>query len=447
MNNFKRIYYKLDMKLLSPLSIGSGANAQTDRDVIVDNLGNPFIPATAIAGVLRSYIKKKKETASVEETSPDNEKSDINVPLDHALFGHIPDGILSEEEKTVPENLAMPTLVRVYDARCTDKHNYYITTRDCVQLENKVAVKGAKFDMEAVEPGAEFTGYIELLADAYQCKKYIEESLVALNSGIICFGSKTSRGYGRVNLTAQRIEFSNIDEWLDFDMFADEWKCAEKIDFSKIESVPAFKLLVGLKLVGGISIREYTTNVSDGNKTMPDYKTMSLHSGEEKNRPVIPGTSWSGAFRDRFKEIAGAKITDELFGFVNKKINATQKSKIVFSESQLSGGCYKLSTRNAIDRFSGATKSGALYTEETYYYGNTTLEISITQIPSKMIIWALGACLADLHNGFLSVGGLTSVGRGLFEITSMQLNGKTLCKDNITEGKISGFVKEVLGDE
>ncbi|MGN1126850.1 MAG: RAMP superfamily CRISPR-associated protein, partial [Ruminococcus sp.] len=112
MSNFKRIYYKLNIKLSSPLSIGSGAKAQTDRDVIVNNLGNPFIPATAIAGVLRSYIKKKKETASVEVINSDNEKSIINVPLDHTLFGYIPDGILSEEEKKLPENLAMPTLVR-----------------------------------------------------------------------------------------------------------------------------------------------------------------------------------------------------------------------------------------------------------------------------------------------------------------------------------------------
>lgn len=434
------------MKLLSPLSIGSGANAQTDRDVIVDNLGNPFIPATAIAGVLRSYIEKKKEMTAVEVRCSDNKKSVINVPLDHTLFGYIPDGILSEEEKKLPGNIAMPTLVRVYDAQSRGDCNCFITTRDCVQLENKVAVNGAKFDMEAVEPGAEFTGYIELLSDKYDCRAYIEEALAALNSGKICLGSKTSRGYGRVSLSVQQVEFSDTDKWLLFDMFDDEWKGTVKIDFSKIKSEPEFKLLLNLKSVGGISVREYTTDVSDENEFMPDYKTMSLHSGEGKNKPVIPGTSWAGAFRARFKEIAGAEITDGLFGFVNKKTNITQKSKIVFSESQLSGGCYKLSTRNAIDRFSGATKAKALYTEKTYYYGNTTLEITLPEIPSKTILWALGVCFADLHNGFLSVGGLTSVGRGLFEITTIQLNGKTLCKDNITEGKISDFLKEVLSN-
>ena len=35
-----------------------------------------------------------------------------------------------------------------------------------------------------------------------------------------------------------------------------------------------------------------------------------------------------------------------------------------------------LYTRNAIDRFTGAAVTGALYTEKTYYNGETTLEIA-----------------------------------------------------------------------
>lgn len=35
----------------------------------------------------------------------------------------------------------------------------------------------------------------------------------------------------------------------------------------------------------------------------------------------------------------------------------------------------------------------------------------------------LGAVILDLHHGFLSVGGLTSVGRGMFEIIGLTVNG------------------------
>ena len=44
--------------LASPLSIGSGEQEDTDADVILDASGTPFIPGSALAGVLRSYSKE-----------------------------------------------------------------------------------------------------------------------------------------------------------------------------------------------------------------------------------------------------------------------------------------------------------------------------------------------------------------------------------------------------
>ena len=36
---------------------------------------------------------------------------------------------------------------------------------------------------------------------------------------------------------------------------------------------------------------------------------------------------------------------------------------------------------------------------------------------------ALGAVILDMHHGFLSVGGLTSVGRGMFRVMDLSVNG------------------------
>ena len=433
---FKRIYYKIDIELLSPLSVGSGENAQTDKDIIVDALGNPFIPATAITGVLRSYVTEQGKTVK------------DGIPLDHAIFGYTLSKKLSNDECKKPENIETSTLAKVYDAYCTSDTKCCITTRDCVKLKNKVAVENAKFDMEAVETGAKFTGYIELLSDEDWCVSAIEEALSALHIGRIFIGSKTSRGYGRVSLSVRKLVISDVAEWLGFRMFeSDSWQTdkAEALDLSRIAE--KFEFVVQLKLRGGISVRKYTTTVSKDGSTAPDYQSLALESITENGEPVavIPGTSWAGAFRDRFAELTDAATVQDLFGDIETKTNVAYKSKIVFSESVFSDGVYKISTRNSIDRFSGATKSGALYTEKTYYYGTTQLSVSFAENPDDNVLWALGACFADLHHGFLSVGGLTSVGRGLFEISSVKFNDKELQLDNIINGEIDEWVREVTG--
>ena len=51
------------------------------------------------------------------------------------------------------------------------------------------------------------------------------------------------------------------------------------------------------------------------------------------------------------------------------KDKENRKSCIRFSESRIEGGKWVTYTRNAIDRFTGGTVDGALYTEKTYYNG------------------------------------------------------------------------------
>ena len=83
----------------------------------------------------------------------------------------------------------------------------------------------------------------------------------------------------------------------------------------------------------------------------------------------------------------------------------------------------KIITRNSIDRYTCGTNDGALYTEETVYHGNTELNILITKGQNREVYSALMAVIADLDNGLLAVGGLSSIGRGLFTVESLMVNG------------------------
>ena len=54
----KKIYYRIEFELLSAMNIGSGDNRFSDKDVIKNSRGIPYIPGTSIAGVYREYINK-----------------------------------------------------------------------------------------------------------------------------------------------------------------------------------------------------------------------------------------------------------------------------------------------------------------------------------------------------------------------------------------------------
>ena len=386
----KREYYKFLFRLESPLALGSGLSDSTDSDVLLDSRGVPYIPATSIAGVLRH---------SVDETTSEK------------LFGMIK-GESSEMSHVI-----------TYDAVCEGES--VISVRDSVKLVDKVADDGAKFDFEAVETGAKFMGYIEL-AD-FDDNGAITEAFRKINAGVLRFGHKTTRGYGVVCVeNIQHICFTEVDKWLDFDMFSDEcWKGAKRIELSQPSDMT--RITLSLKQKGGISIRSYSTRASDGEDAAPDYEQLSLRSGA----PVIPGTSWSGAFRARFSEFAGQERTDGLFGYIekNKKNAENKKSVIYFSESRISGGFFKTVTRNSIDRFTSGTNDGALYTERTYYNGCTELDIILTEKQPPEVQNTVLAIIADLDNGFLSVGGLTSVGRGIFSVERLCVNGQDRTED------------------
>ena len=411
-----RRYFSFDIVLVSSLSLGSGLNENTDSDVLLDSRDKPYIPATSIAGVLASRLGKEDKERLCGKISDNGENKQS-----HVIF---------------------------YDALYAGESEPVISVRNSVHLIDKVGKDSAKFDFEIVESGVRFRTYIEL-DDSVSAddEKLFLSQLAALNSGILRFGHKTTRGYGQVRLeNVRRLAFDDISKWLRFDMYDDDcWTGAETFEPPETGSDTDI-IELELELKSALSIRSYTTEVAaDGEPTAPDFKYLSLRNG----KPVIPGTTWAGVFRDGVARLLGVnKMTDakmqELFGYVEQGTKITQKSKITFSECVFEDGTYekKLITRNSIDRFSAATNDGALYTELTIYSGKTRLIVTLPKGTDIDLKAALLAAFADLDNGFIAVGGLTSVGRGLFEIKTLRLNG-----EDMTDKFKAYDLKDIFGGE
>lgn len=425
-------YYRIEFRLMSAMSIGSGDNELTDKDIVRDSRGIPYIPAAALAGVYRSLFTEKAAKR---------------------YFGQIADEKRNED--------AMDSRLIVYDAElCGD--SYCASTRDCVALDEwKTAVDGAKFDFEVLEPGVRFVTYLE------QNKENGDENAGdviarAWKEGRIAVGGKTARGLGRTLADrVQIVEFplgaehsQSIEDWLDFDVYdADCWaKCLETYGGSADCSCgekgrQEVKIHLELKQKGPISIRVYTTDLKDAvsraneQASQPDYEQLTykrIEDGREISVPVIPGTSWAGCFRHHMERLDKNSIGD-LFGYSGEK--AKKKSQIWFGESEIEGAAEKVVTRNAIDRFSGGAADSALFTEKMYRGGHTSLDIAFPRSCGEEFHKCLAAAVADLHMGFLSVGGETSIGHGLFEVESVTCNGDT---EQVIPGDGEGLYRKLF---
>ncbi len=406
----KKIYYEIHFILDSAMNIGCGTNDNSDRDVLKDVCGNPFIPGSTLAGIYRSEL---------DEIDADR------------YFGNV---VINTGDND--NSVAVESSIKVYDAYPERNSNPIIKKRDCVGLDEfKTARKGAKFDFEVIEPGLGFVTYVEQDIKENDDIDIGEIILSKWNSKGLSIGSKTMRGLGRTRLVKVfKAEYdleTDIDSWLDFDMYPDEkgyrssnWtevvlsglKASSKLDGHVIS------LKLKQKGTSGISIRRYTTEVNTKENTQPDYVQLtSTVDGEE--RPIIPGTSWAGAFKHQMERyLRNPQDSEEWFGSTRKK------SKIEFGESVIKGSTPKLMTRNAIDRFSGGTVDGALYTEKYYYGGETELTIVVPKDKNVKaeLVNSLVASLFDLHFGFMAIGGLTAVGRGLFDITEGSIDGENV---------------------
>ena len=409
----RKEYLRISFVLASPLIIGSGKNEMTDNDIVLNGDGRPYIPATAVSGVVRSIL--------------DPEKKD-------SYFGKVP-GYKEAKYERIKESMLV-----FYDANIAGTTKFRISKRDFVALDKyKTAMSGAKFDMQILEPGIKFNTYVEQNYTEAMQEDYLSEIAAVWYSGRVMFGAKTMRGFGEikdVTIVKKGFDLSDkaeVSSWLEYSMYEpDFWNDADPVSPESLQNTDTniTKICLGLDIISAMSIRQYTTEPTPegADVAKPDYKQMSVYIGS-KEVPVIPGSSWAGAFKNEMMKLL-PHIDLSYFGDV--KDDTKWKSHIKFSESQIKGSVPVIITRNAIDRFSGGTIKGALYTEKTRYGGHTELTISLldkkecadskndkTIARREEFNNTLAAAIADLHEGLIAVGGLTSVGRGIFRVTSV----------------------------
>lgn len=397
----KKLYYKAVMEAVSPLKTASGIEDKSDSDILTDSDGNPFIPGTTLAGVIRHHIESIITT------------DDVN-----SWFGY------TVPKKDEGEN----SRITFYDAfYVKDEPKPKLSRRDGVRLSNhKETIQRGKYDYEIVEKGATFEFRFEVDTDnAADFKEIADRIFNGFNSGKILVGGKTTRGFGNVKLNDIRLcVIDNADDYINF-----EWEKSEFTRYKpeKTTETALFETIdYTFKITAFLHIRDYATHV-----TNPDtgnvVNSEQLKGGDGK--PVIPGTSWAGLFRHHSKKILTAageeeKDADELinnwFGYLGNDKKRISVSKVSFTESEIDGSTQLVRTRNAIDRFTGGAGDKKLFTDEMSFGGNGKLTIKIKKDAQdfELLKSVIKACIEDINEGIAAVGGATAIGGGILKEVS-----------------------------
>lgn len=161
------IIYKVTIKCLSPINIGTGAinKGYIKEMTIKDSNLNPYIPGSTIKGLLRDNFRKIE-----------NDETVINY-----LFGNKNQG----------------SRIIVEDMKLKSDYKSVVRFGNAIDRSRKVVMDNALYSKETVS--GEFQGYIQLLDNS---SNYVENLNLAIKM-ISSIGSGKSSGFGKVSVSAE----------------------------------------------------------------------------------------------------------------------------------------------------------------------------------------------------------------------------------------------------
>lgn len=446
----------ITLECQTPLSIKSDESDLTiDTRLVRDANGYPIIPGTSIAGVLRSIASEmanqEKNSTEVAKLFGQAENKDTDSPSQiQVSFGFV------HNANNQPIMGLDTNAMQSDEPVASSLKDLMPIMRDQVTLnEYGVAAKGAKMDRTAVPKGTRFSFELNWATDQEDEQQW-QNILSWLNHPDFRIGGLTHRGFGKVKVQSVKTESYNFKYPEDLQ----KWQANRSQGFNAQNGQPknALNCLTQNYLDFNLSLQaEDFWRIGQGNKAIGKYdKEPDIKPYTEKviewdaancanisqdSKVVIPASGIKGALRHRtlfhFRRLMddfsdglkpeqeaqqqNAQLVD-LFGDISDdtaKVGSLILDDIYLETTPLT----KVIMHNKIDRFTGGTIDGALFSEELLYGGGFTLQgqIKINE-QSKELLEAFKLALLDLAQGRLALGGGTTKGHGYFEAININLD-------------------------
>lgn len=471
-----RFLARIVIEAQTPLAVGSGEkDILTDALVVTDVNGLPYIPGTTIAGVVRHMIdeiEKEKDPERFKKLKEKQKESSAYFGYHDESDGGRGSEIIFTEAKILNSKGDVIDGINL-DAKDDGLLKYYddLPIRQHVRINDwGVADKAGKFDEQVVFAGTRFCFELEMVAknDAINnFNKIIEQ----VQSRTFRIGGGTRSGFGKIKVVDLQTRSLNLANKDDDDLqlylekssnLSEPWNGWTKQDVQEkdINGWLAYKLILHPE-----DFFLFGSGFGDDDVDMTPVKERKVKWNEEGTKGelseelvLIPATSVKGALAHRVafyynkltgvyadylkteeerKNVVGKnnKAVKALFGsegeidnITKKKVNQVRGS-VLFSDvidKKLNG---KIINHVSIDRFTGGTIDGALFSEKTTYGRGQEFTLTIfakeSALKDKTIKDSFEAAMIDICKGLLPLGGGVNRGNGVFK-GSLTKNGEVI---------------------
>jgi CRISPR/Cas system CSM-associated protein Csm3 (group 7 of RAMP superfamily) len=412
-----KIILKAIVTNTSPMLIASGKGDWIDFEVICDAKGNPFIPASGFAGMVRNSF---------------NEIDSVSVATYDECFGYFWGS--DEDKKESQSHIIIDDLK--LDGNCS------VVERDGVKINHttNLGEDGEKYDYQLLEPGAKFNLNMEVtLREGFDEDTFLQFLYFIAQKGKkgeYQQGAFKSSGFGILKWTDVEI--------YSFDFPADGQKWLSYLSGKAEGSTNTYspeKLTIQTKpkdslvIEGVFAIKDSLIIRSDGDQTNSDIKAPdSTHLKNTKGEALLTAKTQKGAIRHRAQRImntirqsSSEELINSLFGYVDvdESIKEAKPSRIKSFETKVENADQKqVQPRIKIDRFTGGTVEHALMQSQPLWHKSEafTLRFEIgkcTEAEAALMLLVM----KDLFNEDLPIGGEKAIGRGVLTGKELSVNG------------------------
>jgi len=450
-----RLLARIVIEAATPLAVGSGEKSiMTDSLVATDANGLPYIPGTAIAGVLRHLIGEEEAKTFFGNPQKGKQTGSEIIFTEAKLVGKdgkAIDGLKQIDTKDGQKQIDTKDGQKQIDTKI-DFYQHYLNLP--IRQHNSIDKYGTvrdtgKFDEQVVYKGSRFCFEIEMVSDGSNTEDF-NKVLNQMQSSQFRLGGGTTCGFGEVKVVkvqARTLDMQKVEDRTSYasksSCLSSDWAGWKENEYSinkPKDEVTAYELRLQPDdfFLFGSGYGDDDADMTPVKETVLTWYEDGKFKGFEEKQTLIPATSVKGALAHRvafhynkFKEYFvgndNAKVLSEneavrqLFGYADEKGN--RKGCITLSDVFLGEAPKeKVVPHVAIDRFMGGTIPGALFNEKVSLGKGREIRLHLylhlrQGKYGEKVVEALEQALSDICNGLLPLGGGVNRGNGTFKGT------------------------------